>query len=353
MTGRLQLSRRTLFKGAGGLALTLAAPALIGPARAATSITVADPGGPYTTGYRKAFYDPFEKATGIKVISVARDTEPTAQFKAMVETKAYTWDVCTLSLSARDILAKQKLLAPLGITAAEVPGLMPDSLTDVWLGVDVYATILAYRTEGAKKGPQSWADFWDVKAFPGRRSLRKNPLDTLEQALMADGVPMDKIYPIDVDRAFKSLDRIKPHVDVWWSSGAQATQLLQSGEVDMMSTYSARGQAAIDGGVPAKLVWNQGLYSIEGWSIPKGCPNFTPAQQFVKFCASAKQQAMFTDTLSYGPTNLDAYKDIPAARASTLPTAPENLKLMTLAREDWWSTNRAAMTERFNTWVLG
>ncbi len=349
-----KLSRRAALLGAGGLALGLATPALLRPARAAGgSLTVADPGGPYSPGYRKAFYDPFEKATGIKVVNVARDAEPTAQFKAMVETKAYTWDVCTLTLSARDILAKQDLLAPIGFSAAEVPGLMPEALTGLWMGVDVYSTIMAYRTDRLKKAPQSWADFWNVKEFPGRRSLRKNPIDTLEQALLADGVPLDKLYPLDVERAFKSLERIKPHVDVWWASGAQSSQLIQSGEVDMIALWNARGQAAIDGGAPVNLVWNQGLYSIEGWGIPKGCPRLKEAQDFVKFCAGAKQQALFTETLAYGPTNLQAYADIPAARATALPTAPANLKVMTIAREDWWSVNRSAMTERFNTWLLG
>ncbi len=355
MTSILNLSRRSLLKGAGGASLALlAAPAVIRPAAAATtSITVADPGGPYAPGYRKAFYDPFEKATGIKVISVARDAEPTAQFKAMVETKAYTWDVCTLTLSARDILAKQGLLDPIGFTAAEAPGLMPEALTPLWMGVDVYSTIQAYRTDRFKdKAPRSWADFWDVKGFPGRRALRKNPIDTLEQALLADGVPLDKLYPLDVERAYKSLDRIKPHIEVWWTSGAQSTQLIQSGEVDLIALWNARAQAAIDGGAPVKIGWNQGLYSIEGWGIPKACPKSEAARQFVKFCANARQQAIYTEMLSYGPTNLDAYKDIPAARAATLPTAPENLKLMTLAREDWWSANRSAMTERFNTWIL-
>ena len=108
-------TRRTLLQLAGGVAAgAVAAPYLTGTARAATQITVADPGGPFGPAFRKAFYDPFEKATGNKVVNVAREAEPTAQFKAMVETKSYTWDVCTLTLSARDILKGQGLLDPIG-----------------------------------------------------------------------------------------------------------------------------------------------------------------------------------------------------------------------------------------------
>ncbi|MEE9907522.1 hypothetical protein LWV33_08115 [Brucella intermedia] len=123
----ITIHRRNLLKLGGGLGIALATPAILTRrASAAEPLTVADPGGPYSPGYRKAFYDPFEKATGIKVVNVARDAEPTAQFRAMVETGSYSWDVCTLTLSARDILQKRNLLEPIGIVAADAPGLMPD-----------------------------------------------------------------------------------------------------------------------------------------------------------------------------------------------------------------------------------
>ncbi|MBP2301788.1 ABC transporter substrate-binding protein [Azospirillum picis] len=353
------MSRRSLFgtalKGAAGAALGAALPAaMMRPAAAAERITVADPGGPYSPAFRKAFYDPFEKATGIQVVNVAREAEPTAQFKAIVETGSYSWDVCTLTLSARDILAKQNLLEPLNLPAADAPGLMPEALTGQWMGTDVYSTILGYRSDKfASKAPQSWADFWNVETFPGRRSLRKNPIDTLEQALLADGVPLDALYPLDVDRAYKSLDRIRQHIAVWWTGGAQSTQLIQSGEVDMIALWNARAQAAIDGGAPVKISWGQGLYSIEGWGIPKGNPRADAARQFIKFCADPQRQAVFTEVLAYGPTNLKAYDSIPKERAQALPTFPANLKQMTIAKEDWWGANRSKMSERFNAWILG
>jgi putative spermidine/putrescine transport system substrate-binding protein len=353
---RMLIDRRNLLKIGGGLGVALAAPTILTrTAWANEQLIVADPGGPYSPGYRKAFYDPFEKATGIKVINVARDAEPTAQFRAMVETQSYSWDVCTLTLSARDILEKRDLLEPINLTAADAPGLVPDSLTPVWLGIDVYSTIMAYRTDkfDAAKAPTSWADFWNVEKFPGRRALRKNPIDTLEQALLADGVTLDQLYPLDIERAYASLEKIKPHVDVWWTGGAQSSQLIQSGEVDLIALWNARAQAVIDGGAPVKIVWNQGLYSIEGWGIPKGSPRAEIARQFVKFCADPKQQALFTEFLAYGPTNLKAYENIPAERATALPTSEANLKLMTIAREDWWSAHRSEMTERFNAWILG
>ncbi|SAL73702.1 extracellular solute-binding protein [Caballeronia arvi] len=230
---------------------------------------------------------------------------------------------------------------------------MPEAITPNWLGVDVYSTVLAYRADKFKdNGPKSWADFWDVKKFPGRRCLRRSPLDTLEQALLADGVPLDKLYPLDVDRAFKSLDKIKPHINIWWTSGAQAMQAIQSGDVDMISTWNGRAQAAKDGGAPVTIVWNQGLYSIEGWGIPKGTPRADAAKQFVRFCADAKRQALLTRTLAYGPTNKKAFETISKERATLLPTAPDNIRDMKLPSPQWWEANRQKVTERFNSWII-
>ncbi len=344
--------RRQLLTAGSGIACAAALP--LSALAQAKQIVVSDPGGPYTVAYRKAFYDPFEKATGIRVVSVARESQPVAQFSAMVQAKNFIWDVTTLTLSADiPILEQRGLLEPMGLNASEFPGLMPDAITPNWLGVDVYSTVLAYRTDKlGQNAPKSWADFWDVQKFPGRRSLRRNPLDTLEQGLMADGVSIDKLYPLDVDRAFRSLDRIKKHIAVWWTSGAQAMQLIQSGEVDMISTWNGRAQAAIDGGAPVAIVWNQGLYSIEGWGIPKGTPNAAAAKAFVRFCADAERQAIMTEDLAYGPTNLKAYDRIPAKRASILPTAPDNIKGMRLPSPEWWHQNREKVSERFNAWLL-
>ncbi|RKF14150.1 ABC transporter substrate-binding protein [Roseovarius spongiae] len=347
---KMALDRRTVL--ATGAA-ALATPMLGRRANAQVSeLTVADPGGPFTQGYRKAFYDPFAEETGIEIVSVARDAEPTAQFKSIVETGTYIWDVCTLTLSARLILENEDLLDPLNLDPALTGDMMPEAVHPNFLGIDVYSTVFGYNTEAVQKPPSNWAEYWDVENFPGRRALRKNPIDTLEQALMADGVAPEDLYPLDVDRAFAKLDEIKDDIAVWWTGGAQTSQLLQSGEVDMTSGWNARLQAAIDSGAPAKIVWNQGLYSIEGWGLPKGGPKGDAAREFVAFCSRPEQQALFTDDLSYGPTNLKAYDYIDAERAKVLTTAPENLAGMRIADEAWWEENRAEMTERFNIWLL-
>jgi len=348
----LSLDRRMMLVGTGA-AMATAAFAGAASGQAGERIVVADPGGPFAVGFKAAFHDTAQKDLGFATAQIAREHEPTAQVAAIVKTKNYTWDCVTLTLSARDILVKQDMLEPLDWTLPDMNEIMKEARHPSWMGHDVYSTILAWRSDkyGAN-GPQSWRDFFDVAKFPGRRAMRRSPIDTLEEALLADGVAPDKLYPLDVDRAFKKLDEIKKHIVVWWTGGAQTTQMLQSGEVDMCPTWNARAQVVTDAGGPVRITWNQGLYSIEGWGIPKGNPKVAMARRFVAYTANAKRQSIFTETLAYGPTNPNAYNFIPPATAAKLPTAPDILPRIILANEEWWAANRQKVEERFTAWML-
>jgi len=345
------LTRRSALAVGGAL---LASPRIRRASAAATQITVADNGGPVGASFRDAFYDPFEKATGIKVVNITQNVDPVAAFRVMVETGSYTTDVALLTPGfVYRLTHPTNYLEALDLTPAQLPGMIPQMVTPNFMGTDVWTTVFAYRTDKfAQAGPESWADFWNVDKFPGRRGLYRSPGTNLEIALMADGVPYDKVYPLDVERAFASLDRIKPHIDVWWTSGAQSTQLLQSGEVDLLSIWSARAQVDIDGGTPARIVWNQNIASVDGWSIPKGSPRADISRQFVKFCAGAAQQAAYTTVMKNGPTNVDAYNAIPPERGRLLPTFPDNRRSMLLYDNEWWGANYAAIKQRFDAWLL-
>ena len=350
---RYSLGRRDLLKGSAAGAAALAASSLPFRAFAAETITVADPGGVWSPAADAAFIKPFEKETGVSINHIARQHYPRVEIKANVETKTYTWDVVIATDADVAELEPQGLLEALDWSSEDMKQIMPEAHKPGWLGSDIYATIIAWRTDKyGKNGPQSWADFWDVQKFPGRRAMHKHPIDMLEVALLADGVPKDKIYPIDIDRALKKLDQIKKHVDVWWTGGAQTTEMLQSGEVDMMPTWNARAQVVIDAGKPVEITWNQGIFALEGWVVPKGCPKAEIGKKFITYCANAKRQAVFASALPYGPTNPKAYDYIPKDRAKYLPTAPDNLKLLMQSSTEWWGANKEKAIERFNAWLL-
>ena len=204
----------------------------------------------------------------------------------MVDTGSYTWDMALLSRSAHNKLVTEGdgYLEELNLDTPGIQEVPERFRTPYYVGNNVFTAILAYRTDAfeGREPPKNWQDFWDVEGFPGRRALRKHPIDTMEEALLADGVPSDQLYPLDLDRAFASLDRINDQVAIWWKGGAQTSQLLKSGEVDICPTWNARAQAAIDDGAPVKIIWHNNLYSSEGWCIIKGTPNADLGREFIK-----------------------------------------------------------------------
>ena len=103
--------------------------------------------------------------------------------------------------------------------------------------------------------------------------MRNHPTDNLEFALIADGVPMDKLYPIDFDRAFKKLDQIKPHVTVWWTTGQQPAQLLLDKEVVLATGWNGRFYDLIKKGAPVEIEWNEGALKQGSFVIPRGAKN--------------------------------------------------------------------------------
>ena len=347
----LRISRRHILQGTAGLAM----PAIWTGSRAfaAERITVADVGGAPGAAIKQTFYDPFEKETGIQVVGVAHEADPSSQFKLAVDTKSYIWDVCMVDIGQVAYLSKPRdYLEPIGFTEEDGKGFIPGAVTPVWLGFSTYGIIMAYRTDkfGAN-GPKNWADFFDVEKFPGRRGLFKDAQGPVEVALMADGVPADKLYPLDLDRAFKMLDKIKSSVAVWWTSGAQNTQILQNGEVDLTDTWSARAFAAADSGAPVKIVWD-GLYSTDGWSIPKGSPRADLARKFIRFCMQPERQGAYCSLVANGPSNLKAYDFIKPERAALLPTYPANFKNLSPLGDIYWAENSGPIEERFQNWLL-
>jgi len=208
----------------------------------------------------------------------------------------------------------------------------------------VFSTVLAYNTKTyGDKGPQSWADFWDVKKFPGKRSYRKAVAGALEPALMADGVPMDQVYkvlsaPGGIDRAIKKIKELKPHVAVWWSSGAQHAQLMKDGEVDMVTGWNGRFDVAAKDGAKVAYTYNQGLLDNDCYAIAKGAPNKDLAMKFLAEISKPSYQAEFTKYITYGPTNKKAYEGgaIPEAYAKQLPSHPDNAAKQLVIDLDWY-----------------
>src|SRR5258708_28932197 len=260
------LTRYTLWMAAGGAMVAL--PSLA----SAQDLTMVSWGGAYQKSQDEAFVKPFTAKTGAKITAEEYNGE-VSKIRAMVQAKAVTWDVVDVdSANVRPACAEgilEQIDYSKVLPKEQVVKGIPHEC-----GVPniVYSTIFAYDADKLKDGPTKIADLFDLKKFPGKRALWKNPFGNLEAALMADGVPADKVYatlktPEGVDRAFKKLDTVKKDV-VWWEAGAQPPQLLASGEVVFTQAWNGRiFDANKNGGENLQINWGgQPL----GWGLRAG-----------------------------------------------------------------------------------
>ena len=172
----------------------------------------------------------------------------------------------------------------------------------------------------------------------------------MEFALIADGAPKDKLYPLDVPRALKSLDRIKPDVKVWWSQFPQPGVLLKSGEIT--ATPWTRSITFMLDGEPIGISYEGAALTYEAWVVPKGAPNADNAMKFINWALQPRPQAELTKYIAFGPTNTKAMPLVDPKLRPLLSSNPDNIKKGFLLSGDWWGPNLDKVNEQWNEWRL-
>ena len=348
------IDRRSFLKQwAVGTAVASGPFVLRRQARAAEQVIVRNPGGAYGDAMKIAHYDPFTKATGIEVLPVAASA---GKVLAMVESGKVELDVLDVTELTALLLRQKAALEPIDYKGFRLT--QPDDITDVrrpdMVGCNWSANVMAYNTTvfPVSNHPRSWAEVWDTKRFPGPRMFQS--LDAgfpeLEFALLADGVPKDKLYPLDIERAFKSFTRIRPNVSKFYDTGGIQVEMLVSKEAVVGSAYNGRIQVGLDGGAPLAMEWNEANVQLQIFGIVKGAPNRENARRFIDFALQPDRQAEFARHIPYGPTNKRAFAMIPAEFAKRLPNAYAQQTFFQNAV--WWAENRPRVAERWNQWLL-
>ena len=305
-------------------------------------VRIATFGGTMQDTQTKAYFEPFEKISGIKVQAFP-GSNPT-KIKAMVETRNIEWDMAQLSRGT--ILNMQKT----GDYFEKIDYSIVDDSVDKATASNTASRCccgrrsagLSHRRAERRHPRMGWADFWDTKKFPGDRAMvgtGNGGWPELEFALMAAGVPPDKLYPIDIDKAFASYDKIKKDVVKWWDdTGAMPIQLLTDREVVMTSVWNGRMAALQAAGVPAQISWNQGLLKRDAWGIPKGAKNKDNAHEV---------RRLFDDGDPAGAASRSAF---PTARSTTIRTSTFPPSARSCCRAPLISS-RTLVTYNYDWWI--
>lgn len=320
----------------------------IAPAAArADSIVFTSWGGTTQDAQKKDWAEPFSKATGIRV----QQDGPTdyGKFKAMVDAGNVSWDVVDVEYDFAVKAAKDGLLEPIDFSVVRRSELDPRFATDHSVGSFYYSFVLGYnKTALGNRAPARWADLFDTKGFAGKRAFYKwSAPGVLEIALLADGVAPDRLYPLDLDRAFHKLDSIKPDI-VWWGGGAQSQQLLASGEAPLGMFWNGRIFALQQSGADVGLSWTQNLTTADMLVVPKGSAHKAQAMRFLAYATGASAQAAFARDTAYAPINVGSEKLMDKAAVAMLPdqhtTGQINLDMQ------YWAAHRDEIAKRWYAW---
>ncbi|MFF8019424.1 extracellular solute-binding protein [Streptomyces sp. NPDC007929] len=359
-----RIGRRTFLRAVGGVAAGAAATSVAAcgdraqpkgnAPESSKTLVVRDIGGAYGEANRKAVYEPFGKETGIQVdvVNIPRY----AQMLAQIEEGRPQFDLIDIDMIAlarfKEAGATQEIDYD-RLENARNAGIADSLLASHGVGKNYWASLMAYRTDRfGGRAPRSWADFWDTGAFPGGRALQSPDTGPpeLEFALLADGVPLDRLYPLDVDRAFRVLDALKDDVREFWADGATPGRLLERGEVVLSSVWHGRPSALIERGVPLAYQWNGARRQSSGFGIPDGARNVDAAYRLIDFALRPEVQSGFAEIYPMGPVVPAAYKNLPR-EAADLASSPEHLYTGFDLDVDWWLKNKEAVTERWQEWA--
>ncbi len=343
----MRITRRHLLGGAAALTGTAALGRFNFAQAAVTSFRMVEAGGPSGDSIEQGYIVPFTKKTGI---TVTRESPAGyGKLRGMVDAKAVTAPLFELGSGELEQALALDLLEPLDWAAINPEPIFEDAKHAYGFGYQYYSTIMAWR-EGTK-APSNWKEFFDVENFPGKRALPDYPSYLLPMAALADGVPLEELYPLDLDRAFGLLERIKDHVSVWWQAGAQPPQLLADKEVDYAIAWSGRVV-----GLPGIVAsFNEGQLDLAYFVVPKGADpeEKAAAMGLLHEMSVAENQAVAAGVISYtGPSErLDAL--LPQDRLDQYPTSAVNRGKQMLLNGPWWFENTDEVEVRWQEFKLG
>lgn len=326
-------------------------------------LTLASFDGAYSEIQRKYMFTPYMEQTKHPVL-LDHYSGDIAEIKAQVDARNILWDVvdiaaidleraCSeglLEVIPRSILAKGNNGVP-----AKQDFLLEALFSECGVGTILSAYIFAFNEKTiGNVYPKTLNDIFDIKKIPGKRAFRQRPQINLEWALLADGVPKEKLYETlateqGQQRAFAKLNTIKNEI-IWFNNWSQAPELLNAGgAVIVQSANGSIYNAITKDKKPFQIVWDRNVYDLNVWAIVKGTKHKQTALDFIAFATGTKPLASMAD-MAYAPTRKSSMTFVSPNVIPFLPTAHMEQGLKANAR--FWRDYGETLESKFNQWLL-
>ncbi|MGC4190629.1 MAG: extracellular solute-binding protein [Thermomicrobiales bacterium] len=305
--------------------------------------------GDYLQALQESYFDAFQTATGATVRHTEFGRDGLTTLVQQVDDNDVIWDVALIPTENVLPLAQKGYLLGIDYNVIDTTSLYPEIAMQHAVGQALYSTAIVYPWN-ADPAPSGWADFWNLDLFGGTRALRRLPVGTLEFALLADGITTDKLYPLDIPRAFAKLEEMR-ETAIFYEDSKQPVELVRTGQVGLASAWSVR-TALPDVANAVKLQWIGGMISADSWAIPRGAPNADVAMSFINFATRAVPAANFSRLQPFGPVNKDAFALLRPDIVANLPTAPANIRGQFFQGWSYWAEHTDSLTAQFEDWLL-
>jgi putative spermidine/putrescine transport system substrate-binding protein len=341
---RGELDRRTFL---GALAVMGLAPMAATPAAAESGeFVVVNFGGVAAKSYLEAYGPGCKRDTGLKMVVDGSGASP-AKIRAMVDAGNVVWDCCDYAPSV-GVQLGGKYLEEIDYTIVDKQKLLPGFAFQYGCAGYTFSFINAYNKELVPEPPKTWKDFWDLKKFPGKRTMYKGALGQIESALLAAGVERDKLYPFNLDLALGKIKEIKSEI-IWWETGAQAQQLLRDREVVMGNIWHSRATILRnESGGTIDFSFNDGVFVVGGWAIPRGNPaGRANANKFIAAAQEPQAQLKVYLSLFNGPANPRTADIFPEDKRLLNPSDPANMKVQAISDPVYWGENLSRIQDRW------
>lgn len=329
-------------------------PMIVAGVASAQELTIAGFGGKVQEDLASTLWIPSAEQAKIELRQESHDG--IAGVRVQIQSGNPGWDIVHMGADNCAVGAREGLFEPLDYSVIDASGVPDASKGEAWVSINSYSVVLGYRTDTfGDNPPKNWVDFWNIEDFPGRRALGVYPQEMMEIALLGAGVAKDDVYPLDIDKAIESLETIQPHIDVWWTSGAQSAQLIADGEVDMVAIWGSRITGVIENGAPVTYTYQDGILGSGCLAILKGSDNVEAAQKLIAMVVSPEIQARIPEEMPYyGPANQKAFEFTEASAdvVAASNTAPENAAKQLILDVDWWAQNAADVQEEYKMMMV-
>ncbi len=359
-TAGIELDRRSFLAGMGATGLALAGG--IKPAfaqdmsllKGSGDVVVCTWGGASTDAMKEVWFKPFSEVSGVNVSTAS--VPDIAKLEVMENVGNVEWDLLDAEGTQMELAMKKGLLQKIDydLIFKIVPKeqIDPKVIKEYGVGSVGFSTVIAWNTTlFGKDGPKDWKEWADTTRFKGRRALYAQPRPSFEIALMAAGVPPEKIYPINIDDAFKALDELRPKINLWVEKTSQWGVLMQNGEVDLMGSSLSRTLDEKKRTGKVDFTFNQSIVEQDYWVIPKSAPGGANAQKLIAYALMAKGSLGFATKMPFSLANTSIYGGIPDEMKQQLPGYPENSARNLQIDQAWWVANADQVRLRWLDWM--